>query len=456
MKPLRLATIAFLLGSVTTCVVYGQPPGYGGPPGSQPSSAYDRGYDGASTPRGEVGFFYDELSPYGDWVLTNDYGWAWFPRDVPPYWRPYTDGRWVTTEYGWTWVSNEPFGWATYHYGRWAWDSRIGWLWVPGTVWGPAWVSWESGGGYVGWAPLPPAVGFEIGIGIRLGGFDLNIGIQPSAYSFVPERSFLEPRVSGYLIPTARNVTIIHTTTNITNYTYVNNRVVNRGVEVRRIEQATGRRVRPLRVTEAKRETRSEMTASEVRIYRPAPQKLESIRVGPRANTGPRAEARPTAGDREQPVAAPRAAAPEFKVAPRVGRVPPPDTRQLDQQKRREQQQLEQYQMQEKRKLEKLQGQEIAKTRAQAERAQVEKSHQAELEALKQEQRNAAQQLAARQEARRQAAMATPPPGRANPQGEQKAPGQQLEKKKAKNQQQQKKKDTSRVQDEKPQAPPPA
>jgi hypothetical protein len=31
-----------------------------------------------------------------------------------------------------------------------------GWGWVPGTMWGPAWVSWRSGGGYAGWAPLPP------------------------------------------------------------------------------------------------------------------------------------------------------------------------------------------------------------------------------------------------------------------------------------------------------------
>lgn len=35
--------------------------------------------------------------------------------------------------YGWTLFSDEPFGWATYHYGRWAWNFQVGWLWVPGT-----------------------------------------------------------------------------------------------------------------------------------------------------------------------------------------------------------------------------------------------------------------------------------------------------------------------------------
>jgi hypothetical protein len=78
-------------------------------------------------------------------------------------WRPYTVGRWVNSNYGWTWVSYEPFGWATYHYGRWAFDRQIGWIWVPGTVWGPAWVAWQQGSGYIGWAPLPPQVGFQVG-----------------------------------------------------------------------------------------------------------------------------------------------------------------------------------------------------------------------------------------------------------------------------------------------------
>ena len=31
-----------------------------------------------------------------------------------------------------------------------------GWCWVPGTLWGPAWVAWRAGRVNVGWAPLPP------------------------------------------------------------------------------------------------------------------------------------------------------------------------------------------------------------------------------------------------------------------------------------------------------------
>lgn len=428
MKHLRLAAVALLLGSATAFAVFAQSPVYRDPRDSPSNYDDHRGYDRA--PRTEVGFFYEELSYYGDWVMTRDYGWAWFPRNVHPYWRPYTDGRWVTTEYGWTWVSYEPFGWATYHYGRWAMDPRFGWLWFPGTTWGPAWVSWQHGGGYVGWAPLPPSVGFQVGIGIQLGGFDLTIGIRPDAYSFVPERSFLQPRLSGYMVPTARNVTMIHKTTNITNYTTIDNRVVNRGVEVRRIEQATGRRVQHFRVADGRDKSRSAVSQGEVRIYRPQAQQLDTVHLDPRTHAGPGAGPSPASQEKDRPSVEPQDT-PSLMVAPRADRVPTVDAAQLKKQNLRAQQELAQYQAQEKRRLEKLHQQDLSKARAQAERAQVEKQHQAELEALQQEQRSAAQQLEMRQKAQREAALANAP-GQATPKGEKKPADQQQGKKKGK------------------------
>ena len=55
----------------------------------------------------------------------------------------YADGYWAYTDVGWTWISYEDFGWATYHYGRWASLADYGWVWFPGSdlEWGPAWVS---------------------------------------------------------------------------------------------------------------------------------------------------------------------------------------------------------------------------------------------------------------------------------------------------------------------------
>ena len=89
-----------------------------------------------------IGGFYDELSPYGEWVDCT-YGDCWVPRGVGAGWQPYTHGHWIYTRYGWTWVSSDPWGGNPYHYGTWAFIGRHGWVWIPGTVWAPAWVTWS-------------------------------------------------------------------------------------------------------------------------------------------------------------------------------------------------------------------------------------------------------------------------------------------------------------------------
>jgi hypothetical protein len=185
-----------------------------------------------------VEYFHDQLAPYGQWVEREGYGVVWVPQ-VQAGWRPYTTGHWVYTDQGWAWVADEPWGWAAFHYGRWYYDPEIGWAWVPGTVWAPAWVAWRHGGGYLGWAPLGPAVGFTFEAGLDFGGFV----IAPGFYTFVGERDILAPRVSTVIVSTTRNVTIVNNTTNITNYGVVNGRIVNSGVSADRIAQVTGRPV---------------------------------------------------------------------------------------------------------------------------------------------------------------------------------------------------------------------
>ena len=75
--------------------------------------------------------FYDDLSPYGQWIDYPGHGYAWVPsagRDFVPY---ATAGHWVWTEYGWTWVSDYSWGWGPFHYGRWDDDDYYGWVWIP-------------------------------------------------------------------------------------------------------------------------------------------------------------------------------------------------------------------------------------------------------------------------------------------------------------------------------------
>jgi hypothetical protein len=424
MRPIHWFTLAVLWGTFGSAPVSAQDLELGPPPSStdyddRHSDApwsedwadrdddrdYDYDDDSAPTPRGEVGFFYDELSPYGDWVRTREHGWAWFPRDVRAGWRPYDDGRWIDTDFGWTWYSYESFGWATYHYGRWAWDPRFGWLWVPGTVWGPAWVSWQHGDGYVGWAPLPPTVDFEIGFGLRLGGFDLAVGIRPDSYNFVPERSFLDARLSRHRLPTARNVTIIHNTTNITQYNYVQTRVINRGVDVREIERATGRRTPRRHLAESRTKERGEISEGELRLYRPDARKLDSVRPR-RSATAPRSELVP-----RPPVAL--RSAPDVQVAPRTRRTTPLDARKSERVERSDREALSRHQVEEQRQLEKLQGDELAQQREQKGRDEVALRNQRERQAQRQEHAKAAERLKARQQAERRAELK--PPAEAKP-----------------------------------------
>lgn len=113
------------------------------------------------------GVFYSSLDSYGEWIQADRGVYVWRPLHVMRDWRPYTVGQWSWTDDGWYWVSDEPWGWATYHYGRWYFDNHYGWVWIPGYEWAPAWVEWRYGADYVGWAPLGPYAIFNLQIGIR-------------------------------------------------------------------------------------------------------------------------------------------------------------------------------------------------------------------------------------------------------------------------------------------------
>jgi hypothetical protein len=183
----------------------------------------------------DLGFFYDDLAPYGNWIERPSHGWVWTPRQVSSSWRPYRDGHWVWTDEGWTWISDEPYGWATYHYGRWYDDPEIGWSWVPDDEWAPSWVSFQQGADYVGWAPLPPGVNVSVSVGSGYGGY--AYGIAPEDYCFVPERNFLAPRVATYFVARDRIVPLYRQTRNFTHYRRSGGRVFNQGVPVERFQR---------------------------------------------------------------------------------------------------------------------------------------------------------------------------------------------------------------------------
>jgi hypothetical protein len=113
---------------------------------------------------------YSDLDEHGSWREDAVYGAVWTPSHVDAGWAPYRLGHWAWIyPWGWTWVDDSPWGFAPFHYGRWA---HLGgrWAWVPGgsvvrPIYAPALVVFLGGVGWsdslhirdgVGWFPLGP------------------------------------------------------------------------------------------------------------------------------------------------------------------------------------------------------------------------------------------------------------------------------------------------------------
>src|ERR1700754_735102 len=208
--------------------------------------------------------FYDQLSPYGQWIQDPDYGYVWLP-DVNADFKPYaTNGNWVYTDEGWTWDSGYPWGWAAFHYGRWFFQDGYGWMWIPGTEWAPAWGSWRNSDEYYGWAPMGPNVSFDVAYG---GGY-----APPTYYwNFVPHRYIASPQVNNYYVRETNKSTIINQTTVIRNTTVMNrprNSRYGGGPDAGEVGRYSGSAVRPLVIRES-RTPGERADNGNLTIYRP-------------------------------------------------------------------------------------------------------------------------------------------------------------------------------------------
>jgi hypothetical protein len=155
--------------------------------------------------------FKQTLDPYGTWADDPQYGTVWQPdpgvvgNDFAPY---VTGGHWAYDD-DYVWVSDYDWGWAPFHYGRWAWMSGR-WGWIPGRRYAGAWVGWRTGPagyGYVGWGPMAPSWGWR-------GGVAYNYGFGTSTpYSFCETRNLFAPSLNGRVIGGAAVNTVANGTT---------------------------------------------------------------------------------------------------------------------------------------------------------------------------------------------------------------------------------------------------
>ena len=192
------------------------------------------------------GYFYSQLSPYGQWIEI-DYGVVvWQPTIMQTGWAPYSIGRWVWTYDGWYWDSYEEFGYVTYHYGRWYYDDYYGWLWYPDYEWAPAWVEWRYSNNYIGWAPLHPYATFSISIGIHFS----HVYHSPyHHWHFITYNNFCHQYPYNYYVAPNYRHRVYSNTTYRTNYGYRNGRVQNRGIDIDYVRVRSGQEIRQREIT---------------------------------------------------------------------------------------------------------------------------------------------------------------------------------------------------------------
>ncbi len=226
--------------------------------------------------------FNQPLQPYGAWVDVGSYGRCWHPRDIAADWQPYTVGHWEWTDAGWYWASDEPWGWACYHYGSWYNAPQVGWVWIPSTEWAPAWVTWRYSDDYIGWAPCGP------GRAVLSASFFTFCDVHHFQDHFGSRRDLI-----------VNNTTIINRTKVVNNFSRQtvdfggHQRTVfeNRGPGIDPIKRATGRDVTPRPVHDVVRETRQPES-----VRRDGNQPREAQRP----NEQPKRETTPAPTGREQ------------------------------------------------------------------------------------------------------------------------------------------------------------
>ncbi len=365
------------------------------------------------------GYFHDELAPYGRWYHHPRWGDVWHPIRVDRGFRPYRDGHWeYTNRYGWLWESDyDEWGDITSHYGRWVYDPYDGWLWVPGYVWSPAWVIWRSSPGYVGWFPMPPDDRFLAGDEIYRtdwNNWDRGYGYADwygptygadwllSMAVFVDDRHFADRDYIRYVPPRDQLFRIGRDARNVTNYVTINNYIVNRSVDIGRIERAAGRTIAPV---PEDRVIRTRTPVLPVNVGR-------EIQVRERRDHGgnPQASARERIAAftpaREEQVRRERQQQVQGGQNQPQGGLNQPQQGQREQAQREQQSQREQAQQQRQQRDQAQQAQQGQREQAQREQAQREQQSQREQAQQQRQQRDQAQQAqqAQREQAQQQQA----------------------------------------------------
>jgi len=262
--------------------------------------------------------FYDELAPYGEWIEVTDkdigielkkgsasgennhrkisyselfgikelyaadvsFGafFIWKPSpnlavsvaagDPAPVYMPYSNGSWVYTDAGWYFKAPTPQEEIVHHHGRWVYSPALGWIWVPGRVWAPAWVEWRENDTYIAWTPIPPGI-------YIVNNIIITPPIIEERYFVCEKHYFCEPMVYKYMYKENKNKIMIKEWRRCDGIMVMNKTVINKGPDVIVIKNETGKDINTHKINKVKNVKDSKYTATELYTYTPAFQKVK-------------------------------------------------------------------------------------------------------------------------------------------------------------------------------------
>jgi hypothetical protein len=189
---------------------------------------------------------------------------------------PYNDGQWLNTDQGWYFKANTPQEDLTSHYGRWALDPNLGWVWLPGKVWSPAWVEWRENTDYVAWAPVPPGVYIQ-------NDAITQTTLNENRYTIVEKKQFIEPSVYKYRYQYVenKNKIMIKEMTKIDGVIIKNKTVINKGPEVSVIEKSVGKKIEQVKIKKTGKKDETGYAQDVISVYTPEFKKTTEVKKEP-------------------------------------------------------------------------------------------------------------------------------------------------------------------------------
>jgi hypothetical protein len=145
----------------------------------------------------------------------------------------------------------------------------FGWVWIPDTVWAPAWVAWSIGGGYCGWAPLGPNVNVNVVVRGKH-------SIPNEHWVFVRDRDLSNRSIDRYRVKRSKNNELLENAQLVRDTREHRNNAYMPGPDKNVIQKAVGKPINPVSIRERNKPGSDRVTNKEFELFKPQVQRENS------------------------------------------------------------------------------------------------------------------------------------------------------------------------------------